>query len=604
MATVLRSSPEKIRRDSADVVENQISVWQQVLDYNAGLKQNAVPLPQFPSNISFSAGTNINNQTTITLTQALSIGLNLFIEAEAALGAGFKAGDFNEVEAGVKVFAKFDVGVTAGVTTEESNTIGFELADDDADPPGDAFTVDILGDKVYGTPVFKLLSGTSSCPWEHPTSPREGVGLDLNTHVVSGVAPEFPAAFTLYLYNLSQNNETRSYKLSIVQGSNPDGAIISVGGAILGSDELLFPLSPSSTIPQPATLRVSRALGSVYDYENLQVHLYSPCDAQFDTTVSFSVHFIKPCSDVRIAQPALNWIANSSHNGQMRIVLKDYNVADQNMQQLMFEYRLRGTTDWTVLFNYLRALLPADSILYEWNMSSLPEGSYELRASTQCTGGPYSTRTYTGVYDHTAPTAFGNPQPADGSLDLGDDIKIVFTEALDAATVNSTNIKLRNITKGIDIPINILLKGDEIVITAKAMSDLINGDSIRVTMSGLGDLYGNPLEQPIMWKFKVNRITAVKDGFSSLPGDFVLEQCHPNPFNPRTNIRFGIPTSAEVTLIVYDLKGQEVACPVKRMMLPGFYEVSFDGTNLSSGIYLYMLKAGDHQAVKKMVLLK
>ena len=604
LATVLSSSPVKRTRDSADVVLNQISVWQQLLDYNTTLKQNAVRIPQYPSNISFSAGTNINNQTTITSTHSMSIGVNFFINLDAAVGAGIKAGDFNEAEGGVKISAKIDIGVTGAVTYEETNTIGFELADDDADPPGDVFTVDILGDPVYGTPVFKLLSGTSSCPWEHPTSPREGVGLGMNTHVATGIPPEIPAQFDLYLYNLTQNNETRTYKLSVIQGSNPDGAIISVGGAVLGSDELQFSLPPNSTSPQRATLRVAREVGSVYDYDNLQIHLYSPCDAQIDTTVSFSVHFIKPCSDVRVVQPARNWITNAGSNGNMRIVLKDYDAANQNMQQLTCEYRLRGTTEWTQLFAYPRALLPADSISYIWNMTAVPEGAYELQATTHCTLGSFSTRAYAGVFDRTPPAAIGSPQPADGSLDPGDDIRIVFTEPIDVATAVPANIALRNTTKGLDILITILCKGDTLMIAPKTASDLVPGDSMQVTISAVGDPYGNILANPISWKFIVGGSTLVKDGSKVIPKDFVLEQCHPNPFNPQTHIRFGIPKAADVSLAVYDLKGREVARPVRQMLTPGYYEVTFEAVNLSSGIYFYQLRADKYRSVKKMVLLK
>jgi len=604
LASVLGASPEKRQRDSADVVQNQIDVWQQVLDRNTMLKLNALHLPEFPQNISFSAGTNVNNQASITSTTAMSISLNLFIEAEAALGIGAKAGDFNEVETGLKVFAKLDVGFTAGTTIEVSNTVGFELADDDNDPPGDVFSVDILGDPVYCTPVFKLLGGTSSCPWEPGTLPREGVGLSMNTYVANGVAPEMPAAFDLYLYNLTQNNETRTYKLSVVQGSNPDGAIISVGGAVMGADELQFSLPPNQSDPQRANLRVSRAPGSVFDYENLKLHLYSMCDSQFDTSVAFSVHFIKPCSDVRIIQPSLTWIANASHSGQMPIVLKNYNPAHTDLQLIRCEYRPRGTTDWSVLFSVLKALLPTDSIAFVWDMSSLSEGAYELRAVTQCASDSYASRIHSGMYDHTAPVCFGSPQPADGSLDPGDDIKVEFTEAIDATTATSANITMYDITKGRDIPITILCKGDELVITPKIESDLARGDSMRVTIGAITDVFGNPLAAPIIWSFLVDRSTLVQDETRLIPTDFVLEQCVPNPFNPRTNIRFGIPEHADVTLTVYDIKGQEIARPLQRILAPGYYDVPFDGEHLSSGVYLYMLRAGGHQAVKKMVLLK
>ncbi|MDI6766997.1 MAG: carboxypeptidase-like regulatory domain-containing protein [Bacteroidota bacterium] len=601
LADILNSSGVKIRQDSAKVLLNQISVWQQVLDYNAQLKNNAVPI----RNVSFSAGANLNQEQTVSSTSTLSIGLNLFIDAEVALSIGAKAGDFNEAEAGVKIFAKLDVGISGTTTYEVTNTIGFELADNDA---GDGFTVDILGDPVYGTPVFKLLSGASSCPWEHPTLPREGVGLSMNTYLQNNVPPENPAQFTLYLYNLTQNNETREYKLALVQGSNPDGAIISVGGAVLGDDQLSFTMPPNSSNPQQATLRVRRDVGSVYDYENLMVHLYSDCDDQFDTTVAFSVHYTKPCSDVRIVKPSMNWIVNATNNNQMAIVLKDYDVNYQSMQQLKFEYRLQGANNWIQLFNYPRATLPPDSILYLWDMSALPDGGYELRSSTHCTVDSFFTRTYAGVLDRTAPTAFGNPQPSDGILNVGDDIKIKLSESINCATATKQNIKMRNLSKDLDVSINILCKVDELVITPVISADMIEGDTMRVTIDSLSDIYGNIITVPITWQFVVDLVTGVTDRINAgIPTEYSLEQNYPNPFNPVTEIRYGLPEMAHVVLKIYDLLGREVVTLVNEMQYAGFKSVSFDASasgGLPSGIFFYKLQAGNITIIKKMLLIR
>ena len=85
---------------------------------------------------------------------------------------------------------------------------------------------------------------------------------------------------------------------------------------------------------------------------------------------------------------------------------------------------------------------------------------------------------------------------------------------------------------------------------------------------------------------------------------FSLSQNYPNPFNPSTVIRFQIKDSRFVTLKVYDITGREIETLVNGKLNPGTYELKFDGSRLSSGIYFYTLTAGDFKETKKLFLLK
>jgi hypothetical protein len=98
-------------------------------------------------------------------------------------------------------------------------------------------------------------------------------------------------------------------------------------------------------------------------------------------------------------------------------------------------------------------------------------------------------------------------------------------------------------------------------------------------------------------------ITSVKIK-NVLPTEFLLEQNYPNPFNNSTVIKYSIPQEGLVTLKVYNLLGEEVARPVNGTKQTGNYEVSFDATGLTSGIYFYTLTAGSFRETKKMVLIK
>jgi hypothetical protein len=89
-----------------------------------------------------------------------------------------------------------------------------------------------------------------------------------------------------------------------------------------------------------------------------------------------------------------------------------------------------------------------------------------------------------------------------------------------------------------------------------------------------------------------------------LYSDYYLSQNYPNPFNPSTQIRYSIPRSSNVVIKVYDLLSNEIETIVNEEKPAGSYEVEFDGSEISSGIYFYQLRAGDFVAVKKMLLLK
>jgi hypothetical protein len=108
----------------------------------------------------------------------------------------------------------------------------------------------------------------------------------------------------------------------------------------------------------------------------------------------------------------------------------------------------------------------------------------------------------------------------------------------------------------------------------------------------------------ILW-WKNNISTGIKsDNTKSLPEYFTLFQNYPNPFNPTTTIEFNLPKSEFVTLTICNIRGQEVALLVSEELHAGSHIFEFNGSDLASGVYLYRIKAGEYQDVKKMIFLK
>ena len=115
-------------------------------------------------------------------------------------------------------------------------------------------------------------------------------------------------------------------------------------------------------------------------------------------------------------------------------------------------------------------------------------------------------------------------------------------------------------------------------------------------------------------------VTGIIKTGNEIPSEFILYQNYPNPFNPVTKIKFSIGnspfeggTSPErsrrkvddlVKLIIYNVEGKEISTLVNSQLVPGNYEVEWNASNVSSGIYFYKLEAWEYKSVKKMILVK
>jgi exonuclease III len=132
---------------------------------------------------------------------------------------------------------------------------------------------------------------------------------------------------------------------------------------------------------------------------------------------------------------------------------------------------------------------------------------------------------------------------------------------------------------------------------------------------------------PVVADFAITNVTDIKNMGSNVPREFSLSQNYPNPFNPTTTIEYQIPESTvmlnsfqhlnnsetpkqvrgdiiNVKLVVYDILGREVITLVNQKQKPGNYKISFDGSNLVSGIYYYQLVINQIVETNKMTLLK
>lgn len=132
---------------------------------------------------------------------------------------------------------------------------------------------------------------------------------------------------------------------------------------------------------------------------------------------------------------------------------------------------------------------------------------------------------------------------------------------------------------------------------AYTSADSLGGDdSVQWSMN-------NPIVEICRWSQDPSPIGISQIG-SEIPEKFDLFQNYPNPFNPTTKIRYDLAGNTEVSIKVYDLLGKEVKTLVNQKQNAGRYEVSFDGFDLSSGIYFYRIVTKEFVQVKRMLLVK
>ena len=122
--------------------------------------------------------------------------------------------------------------------------------------------------------------------------------------------------------------------------------------------------------------------------------------------------------------------------------------------------------------------------------------------------------------------------------------------------------------------------------------------TVTITADGVS---GSPKTIEIYQK---SIVTDVESLTSAIPVNFQLEQNYPNPFNPSTKIRFSLPSESHVVITIYNMLGERIAKIADGDYAAGYYEVNFNAGNLSSGMYMYVISAGNFVQAKKMILTK
>ncbi|MFN8276890.1 MAG: T9SS type A sorting domain-containing protein [Chitinophagales bacterium] len=496
--------------DTIDQIDGYIKVWKQTLHNN---RRNRDTAATFIENISYSGGSSFDRSATNSTDTNTYVDYNIYLDA--SLQAGVVFGDISGWalnQFGIKANFRWVTNRTDETTISNSKTMGYHLEDG---TPGDFFSVDIKKDKVNGTPSFKLVAGTSSCPHEAGTQARDYPEITLDNYVVAGVPLNTPANFVAHLYNVSESLEGRTYEARVVPESNLDGAIIKLAGQPINNAAASFTIPAGQQIP--AVLSVERGpLAS--DYNNLQVQIYSPCDPDQEFTtnkniVTFSAHFQSSCSPIDMFTPSDGWLVNADNHDSLLIIFSGYDASNPNLLEIGLEYRKIGQSAWLSATNppIAKAALTAPYKNFWFRTNSLPDGQYELRAFSNCGAVP-GGRTYSpilrGTIDRKTIKLYGTPSPADGILNINENISVTFNEAVDCNQFyNAIFSKLVRADNGQPIPHTITCSGNSILIETNPPSllDSLQQVMLTATIGNVRDVNGNLLPNNVVWSFLVNR---------------------------------------------------------------------------------------------------
>ncbi len=473
---------------------NQVKVWEQALENNEKNKELAV----FERNISFdgSAGP-ITNTLTTTTRRINTLEFDMEINTEVALELGLEVGG-SGASGGVVANFKVELGNSSTATSTSEATFGYTLDDDD---PGDFYSVNIKRDPVYNSPLFELVAATTSCPYEPGSQPRDEMQLVIPEPVKTNIPPAGEAEFTLIIGNTSQSEETRTYRLSFVQASNPNGAVVTIGGspAIVPIDYTVSYLGQVQVV-----VKVRRGASNIFTYEGLQFQVTDACDGSIVKTGTISAFFQSQCSPIALALPEENWVLSAFENNRLPLLLKDYQLSGLN--NVGVEYAKAGTSNWTTAFtlqpNQLTNSVNGTEVT--WNVTDLMDGAYHLRARLVCsTGTVFSTRV-TGIIDRQAPVLLGRPAPATDRYRRGDAIEAAYNEALDCTVLDSTRFTLTRLSNGQAMRAHIGCFDNRVVITPMDNLATAIGDSFRVTLRNVPDRFGNRRLLADSWSFVVH----------------------------------------------------------------------------------------------------
>lgn len=359
----------------------------------------------------------------------------------------------------------------------------------------------------YASPIFRTRGGQTSNPYEGKVEVQydnSHLGQTIMEATMQVEVPQIEAVparrvnvtsgtaanFSLELRNASEVDADCVFKLFMDDNTNPNGAQLLIDGLPL-TDGRLFRVPAGQTVYKSLQLKQSDL--SILEYNNIGIILASVGQSDpmskmpviADTTY-ITAHFVASSSPVKMA---LNTTTiNAEETGtDLLITMSDFDRNFYNLKAFRLQYKPQGG-NWNTFHEYVlnesdntgsnTEMLPdASSVTYTLPMESFIDGNYTFRivsASKHGTSGEvlvYSNEVAL-VKDTDKPKPLGLPEPADGVLDIGDEISITFNEPiLRGELTELNNFRITGVLNGIPVEHHVALQANENIDTPAAQTE-------------------------------------------------------------------------------------------------------------------------------------
>jgi hypothetical protein len=592
-------------QEKKDSASNQINVWEQTLQRSQDLKKASI----LDKNYSFdgSAGP-IEESITSSASQRMDIEFDLEMDADIALKFGMEVSG-SGISGGSNVRMRKRMGGSTSNTSLTSTTAGFVLDDNDA---GDYFSVNVKKDPVYNTPVFELAAGTSSCPHELGTQPRDRMEFyvpdGIKENLIEGLGVSDGATYQLKLANSSESEEARDYYVRFVGGS-ADGAVIDIdlNSSAIVVPRLNMPYNTTTTLFAGVKKQLS---SNTFTYPDIRFQVFDGCSngnpGEMDIMKEVAVFagFVSPCSPINLALPIDNFKLNTN-----TIQFKfDQYVHAQAFDFIALQYASEGSNIWSTPMEYAKALIDNSPSGHQRSLiiSALTDGKYKFRARLKCGINTVYSKINHGIIDRKAPEKFGDFEPADKSYILGDVISASFNEDLGCQNFEQSDFTLKRKSNNATVPAVLGCYQNQVVISPNSSILTYVGDTLLVTLKGVTDLFGNENQDTLSWFFGVGTSPASTSSFTVSVASNVNQIMENSADSVAVTFTISQKKNYD-NVIYYNLGGNAVLNAdynsIKQNLTIGSQgSITIDSNEVSKTIYLMPINDGDVELDETVVI--